>query len=174
MNIKMDPVQGLVCQFSKLNNEDKSAFINEFLDVCGPDQKWQLQQKLPDFLFRDFFTLLPDEVLEMVLSYLDCMTLLRARKVSKLWQSRLSSLKCVWQNEARLLGGMRTSPDMSAKDWMNLCAFAIRTRNKIKSSSAFGSLSVNEIIKGEAQVTSVCLVDDNVVLSLSNRKYNNL
>lgn len=55
-------------QFSSLSNSQKSEFVDQFLQYLGPDQKWQLQQRLPEFLFRDFFTLLPDEVLEVSLA----------------------------------------------------------------------------------------------------------
>ena len=55
----------LLAQFRNLSNSEKSAFVDQFLQHLGPDQKWQLQQRLPQFLFRDFFTLLPDEVLEV-------------------------------------------------------------------------------------------------------------
>ena len=55
----------LLAQFRNLSNSEKSEFVDQFLQHLGPDQKWQLQQRLPQFLFRDFFTLLPDEVLEV-------------------------------------------------------------------------------------------------------------
>ena len=44
----------------------------------------------------------------MVLSYLDCQTLLRARQVSRLWRSRLARFQLVWQRLAIQLGGSAT------------------------------------------------------------------
>jgi len=100
-----DPeVNRLLATFGSLTNRQRTQFVNQLFEFLGPDQKWQLQQKLPEFLFRDFFTLLPDEVLEMVLGYLDCQTLLCARQVSTLWRSRLSQFQMVWQRLALQLG----------------------------------------------------------------------
>ena len=70
-------------QFSSLSNSQKSEFVDQFLQYLGPDQKWQLQQRLPEFLFRDFFTLLPDEVLEVGL--LHCFFLVHCYFLVK-WQ----------------------------------------------------------------------------------------
>ena len=62
-----ESVSNVLSNFGQLSNGDKTEFIEMLLErnLLGPDQKWHLQQKLPEFLFRDFFTLLPDEVLEV-------------------------------------------------------------------------------------------------------------
>ena len=67
-----ESVTNVLSKFGQLSNGDKTEFIEMLLErnLLGPDQKWHLQQKLPEFLFRDFFTLLPDEVLEV--STCDC------------------------------------------------------------------------------------------------------
>jgi len=207
-----ESVSNVLSNFGQLSNGDKTEFIEMLLErnLLGPDQKWHLQQKLPEFLFRDFFTLLPDEVLEMVLSYLDCQTLLRARQVSRLWRSRLAQFQLVWQRLAIQLGGSATPfrdqafsdassvssttsiggalgpstsrlltassssanlPSFDDQAWMRRCAYALKMRSRIKNGSCFTSQILNEIIRVEAQVTSIDIVGtgDTFILALANQ-----
>lgn len=123
----------------------------------------------------------------MVLGYLDCQTLLRARQVSTLWRTRLSQFQFVWQRLAIQLGGAADSPaeDVAAtsaaalegtfdgQKWMRRCAFALRLRAKVKGGSCFASNIMNEVMRGsEAQVTSIDVVGtgDTFVLALANRE----
>ena len=122
----------------------------------------------------------------MVLSYLDCHTLLRARQVSTLWRSRLSQFQYVWQRLAIQLGGAADLPEggepmagegadtsFDGQKWMRRCAFALRLRSKIKGGSCFASNIMNDVVRGsEAQVTSIDVVEggDTFVLALANRE----
>jgi len=200
MEVSDSGVEELSERFGELSNNAKSQFILSILPQCGPDQKWLLQQRLPAFLFRDFFLLLPDEVLEMVLSYLDPLTLLRARQVSKIWRDKLHSpnLKSVWTKVAGRVGAAVTASAVDAAsdlridedsddaataasataaeveetaaaaaaatsanetpEWVVSCSLAIKLRAQIKSSSCFSSFTLAEVIKGDAQVTSIDVI----------------
>ena len=163
-------VNEIVSAFIKMSPEDKTVALEKLIEASGSEQRWYLQNRLPDFLFRDFFTLLPDEVLEMILSYLDCMTLLKARQVSKLWNERLSSmpLSYVWQNVASDIGALRHEEEdaellgsdglfQDSHEWLRGCAFTHRVRGKIRKGSCFRPLKLSGLTKGfgDVQVTTV-------------------
>ena len=71
--------------------------IDALFDVCGPEQRWRLQQRLPELLFRDFLKDLPAELFDKVLCYLDGPNLLNCLKVSKVWNERLSGNVNLWR-----------------------------------------------------------------------------
>ena len=47
-------LESVVKQFSKLEPEQQTLTLNQLISCCGSQQLWHLQQKLPDFLYRDF------------------------------------------------------------------------------------------------------------------------
>ena len=47
-------LEKVVSQFSKLEPEQQTVALNQLISCCGSQQLWHLQQKLPDFLYRDF------------------------------------------------------------------------------------------------------------------------
>ena len=47
-------LEKVVSQFSKLEPEQQTVTLNQLISCCGSQQLWHLQQKLPDFLYRDF------------------------------------------------------------------------------------------------------------------------
>ena len=87
----------LVKYINGLAEKDLDVVIDTLFDACGPAQRWKLQQRLPELLFRDFFKDLPAELLDKVLRYLDAPNLLNCLKVSKLWNQRLLANENIWK-----------------------------------------------------------------------------
>ena len=87
----------MVKYINGLTEKDLDVVIDTFFDACGPAQRWKLQQRLPELLFRDFFKDLPAELLDKVLRYLDAPNLLNCLKVSKLWNQRLLANENIWK-----------------------------------------------------------------------------
>ena len=87
----------LVKYINGLTEKDLDVVIDTLFDACGPEQRWKLQQRLPELLFRDFFKDLPAELLDKVLRYLDAPNLLNCLKVSKLWNQRLLANENIWK-----------------------------------------------------------------------------
>ena len=87
----------LVKYINGLTEKDLDVVIDTLFDACGPAQRWKLQQRLPELLFRDFFKDLPAELLDKVLRYLDAPNLLNCLKVSKLWNQRLLANENIWK-----------------------------------------------------------------------------
>ena len=83
--------------FHGLSSKDFDTFVDVFFASCGPEQRWRLQEKLPELLFRDFLKDLPAELLDIVLRYLDGPNLLNCLKVSKAWNERLIENENLWR-----------------------------------------------------------------------------
>ena len=47
-------LESVVGQFSSLQPDQQSQTLTRLISQCGSHQLWLLQQKLPDFLYRDF------------------------------------------------------------------------------------------------------------------------
>ena len=47
-------LETVVKQFSSLEPDQQTVTLNQLISCCGSQQLWHLQQKLPDFLYRDF------------------------------------------------------------------------------------------------------------------------
>ena len=47
-------LEKVVKEFSSLEPDQQTVTLNQLISCCGSQQLWHLQQKLPDFLYRDF------------------------------------------------------------------------------------------------------------------------
>lgn len=97
-------LEGIVRQFSNLSSTEQNTTLNELISCCGSDQLWHLQQKLPDFLYRDFLHQLPPEIAEKILGFLCPSSLLTACQVSKVWNKKISGMNALWRNKCRMIG----------------------------------------------------------------------
>lgn len=61
-------------------SEKRVDFINKFLSMCSPADLAQINMKLEE-LKRDFICMLPVEVVEVILKYLDWKSLLNCCQV---------------------------------------------------------------------------------------------
>jgi len=62
------------------NSNEKRKFIDDFLSLCDSADLMHLSNRLADFK-RDFIRLLPNEIVEIILSNLDWQTLLICAQV---------------------------------------------------------------------------------------------
>ena len=97
VNHRITSFSRLVKDFKRLSNKHQANVIDTLIQECGSEQKWRLQQKLPELLLRDFLKDLPAELLDKVLSYLDAPNLLTCLKVSRVWNERLTPNVHLWR-----------------------------------------------------------------------------
>ena len=90
--------------YSSFTTDQKTTFLSKLLETMGHQEKYHLQTVLPELLFRDFITLLPNEILEKVLNFLTLQDLLNCCLVSKGWNKHLSTLDFIWKHQAFTLG----------------------------------------------------------------------
>ena len=109
----------------------------QLISCCGSQQLWHLQQKLPDFLYRDFIHLLPPELTEKILSYLCPRDLLFSCSVSKLWRERIGSLQKLWLETARRVGCNISRVSAVTQDWRATCVEAMRLRSELVTGTAW-------------------------------------
>ncbi len=131
----------LIRDFQRLNESQREVAIEELLENIGPREKWLLQNRVPDLLFRDFVTGLPMEILENVLSYLSCQDLLNCCQVSSSWNKTLSGngMPVVWRNRAMQLGlTVKTSdPGQSSEDFKKFSLYGLRLRDQLRRGHCF-------------------------------------
>jgi len=138
-------LESVVGQFSRLEPEEQSQTLTRLISRCGSHQLWLLQQKLPDFLYRDFVSLLPPELTEEILSYVSPADLLSCCSVSRLWKERLGSLTSLWQEKARSVGCNVTVA--SDPDWRLSCVEALRVSSELDSGRAWSQEGLVNLVK---------------------------
>lgn len=137
-------LEDIVKKFESLNSEEQTLTLNQLISSCGSEQLWHLQHKLPDFLYRDFVSLLPPEITEKILTYLPTTALLSACQVSKVWNDRLSSMDQLWQRKADYLGSRM---DPSVDDWKKECVDALRVKHLLSGANAWLQEGLVNLVK---------------------------
>ena len=107
----------------------------ESFSRCSHRQQVQLMEdRLPQFLKRDFLTLLPPEIVVKILGYLETGAVFNCLLVSRNWNSVITSCQAFWKHHACLLG---ISPNiMSLKinkhiSYKTMTVAVLRARNAI-------------------------------------------
>ena len=149
-------LDSVVKQFSSLEPEQQTTTLNQLISCCGSQQLWHLQQKLPDFLYRDFITLLPPELTEKILSFLCPRDLLYCCSVSKLWRERIGSLQKLWQETARKVGSNVTcmSP-LTHCDWRVTCVEAMRLRSELDTGAAWSQDGLVNLVRAPGRFSAL-------------------
>ncbi len=70
--------------------KERIRFFNKFLSLCQPADLFYLAMKL-DEIKLDFMAVLPIEIVEIILGYLDWKTLLNCAQVSSMWERKISN-----------------------------------------------------------------------------------
>jgi len=147
-------LESVVKQFSKLEPEQQTLTLNQLISCCGSQQLWHLQQKLPDFLYRDFINLLPPELTEKILSYLSPKDLLFCCSVSKLWRDRIGSLHTLWMDTARRVGCNVSSVHVSS-DWRHTCIEAMRLRHQLDTGHAWSQDGLVNLVRAPGRFSAL-------------------
>jgi len=143
-------LEGVVKQFSSLSSEEQTLTLNQLISCCGSEQLWHLQQKLPDFLYRDFVSLLPPELTEKILSYLPPSSLLSCCKVSRLWRDRVSCMQQLWLVQARRVGcntSLLEHANQGEPDWKMSCVEALKLRNLLDCGRAWSQEGLVNLVR---------------------------
>ncbi|XP_032227402.2 F-box/WD repeat-containing protein 7 isoform X2 [Nematostella vectensis] len=133
----------------KWDGSQRNHFLQLFLRILEPAELYLLSGLLAVRQFRDFISLLPDELSLKVLSYLRPNELLVAAQVCKFWQG-MASRDELWQAKCRLqyVGVPLSVPDI----WKDI----FRRNINLKRNWAEGRCKVMEISGHTKSVFSVC------------------
>jgi hypothetical protein len=85
-------------KYLKSNLINRQHFIDKLLSVCEPADLIHLNRRVDEYK-RDFVSLLPIEVVERILYFLDWKTILNCCQVNKVWNETISkSFNKLWYN----------------------------------------------------------------------------
>lgn len=101
--------------YSRLTDTERNLTIDYIIACSGSSQLLHLYAQTSMLLHRDFLKLLPAELREHLLSYLDGKSILTCCSVSKTWNEILSSSPRVWQ-QACQRSGLIISKDIDNVD----------------------------------------------------------
>jgi len=152
-------LETVVKQFSNLEPEQQTDTLNQLISCCGSQQLWHLQQKLPDFLYRDFINLLPPELTEKILSNVSPRDLLYCCSVSKLWKERIESLSKLWQETARKVG---CNVSHVSSDWRLTCIEAMRVRNRLDNGMAWSQDGLVNLVRPPGRFSALDWDSDHI------------
>lgn len=125
-------------EFSGLDGEARIKVLLSLVKVCSYQQQLQLVEALHEHLHKDFISLLPDDLVERVLSSLSVEDAVNCSLVSKKWNRVVGACTTFWNKKAEELGMSKTfiAEQMKAsrfKCLKDLCASAIYQQNRIHS-----------------------------------------
>jgi len=138
-------LKGVVREFHNLTSVQQTKTLNQLITCCGSEQLWHLQQKLPDFLYRDFIQLLPPEITEKILKHLSPATLLKACRVSKLWNKTISEMQQLWKKQCIMVGCNLTAP--SDLDFKLRCVQGLQLKQQLSEGRAWEQESLINLVR---------------------------
>ncbi|XP_022088852.1 F-box/WD repeat-containing protein 2-like [Acanthaster planci] len=130
----------------ELDDEQRCATLDRLISSCGAKQLGHLSTKLEGLVKRDFLHLLPVELGNYLLAWLDAETLCRCCLVNRHWNKMVNSCAAAWQNACCRLGLNPAEQeryfDQNGVDWKAAYRdFALRLR-QLKEGCAFDSLTL--------------------------------
>lgn len=143
----------IVRQFNMLSSAERKITLEEILSCCTSDEISYIDQKLPDFLYRDFITCLPLELSERILTYLEVEELLKACRVSESWNTIISGMKLVWRNHCIRFGFNPTSiSSLSPKDD---CIKGIKIQHELTDGSVWSQEGIVNLVKSPGRFSAL-------------------
>lgn len=127
-----------------LSNRQKCSLLDQIITSCGAEQLSHLSTHLEGFLKRDFLKLLPPELGNYLLSWLDPETLGRSCRVSKHWNKMITECDEVWEKNCRIIGYNSADGDEdpiseNGVRWKLVYKMVLNQLGKLKDGSAFDS-----------------------------------
>ena len=87
-----------------LSSEQRTKVLDQVIKQSDPKNLFHLSTHLKVYTKRDFLSLLPPELIERVLCYLDWRTLLICRSTSRAWRAATDSAAKAWRQACVKLG----------------------------------------------------------------------
>ncbi|XP_054715410.1 F-box/WD repeat-containing protein 2-like [Uloborus diversus] len=147
-------LQNVVDYYSNLSDVERNLTIDCIIACSGSSQLLHLHSQTKALLHRDFLKLLPAELREHLLSYLDGKSLLTCCCVSKTWNQVICSSSRVWQ-QACLRSGLvicKYLDNIDAKYWKSFYVEMARRRHQMITQKCFNSKTYDRNLR---RVTAV-------------------
>ena len=130
----------------ELDDAQRCVTLDQLIASCGAKQLRFLSTKLEGLVKRDFLRLLPAELGNYLLAWLDAETLRRCCLVNKHWNKMVNSCAVAWQNALCRLGLNASERewcfDQNGVDWKAVYRnFALRLK-QLREGCAFDSMTL--------------------------------
>jgi len=112
----MDPIwlNEVLDVYKTLPDSSRNEMLSALLQESSFSQLYFLQDNLQKLQHRDFMILLPVEIVEHLLTFLDLKTLYTCCQVSRHWNSVITSCFSIWQRKFKTMGLRITSETKNA------------------------------------------------------------
>ncbi|GFS42943.1 hypothetical protein TNIN_192501 [Trichonephila inaurata madagascariensis] len=147
-------LDGVIEYYSNLSDVKRNFTIDSMIACSGSSQLSHLFAKTSILLYRDFIKLLPAELKEHLLSFLDGKCLLTCCCVSKTWNEFISSSSRVWQDACQH-SGLIVNKDIDnadAKYWKSYFLEMTRRLDHMKTYKCFSTKTYDRNLR---RVTAV-------------------
>lgn len=140
--IDAEAIEKLKGDFSKLNDPTQLQCLVDLVKVCPYHRQLEFNDRLQDFLHKDFITHLPSDLTERVISYLSVDDAITCLRVSKKWKEVFESCSAFWEPQAKKIGlsahfirEKASNPSGKAYSLPNLITSALGHQSSIRSLS---------------------------------------
>lgn len=140
--------------YSQLSDDERNLTIDFLIANSGSSQLLHLYAKTTELLHRDFLRLLPVELRENLLSYIDGKSILTCCSVSKTWNEILSSSSRLWQQACQRSGLIigKNVDNADAKYWKSFFLEMTIRRHQMITYKCFTTKSYEKFLR---RVTAV-------------------
>ena len=130
----------------ELNDEQRCATLDHLIAASGANQLRFLSTKLEGLVKRDYLHLLPAELGNYLLAWLDAETLCRCCLVNKHWNKMVNDCAQAWQNACCRLRLNATEQelrlDQNGRDWKAAYRDLVLRLRQLREGFAFDSLTL--------------------------------
>lgn len=125
-------------EFLRLSDESRVGALLDLLKVCPYRQQLQFLDAVQEHLHKDFISLLPEQLVKKILSYLTVQDAINCSQVSKNWNEVIGACSTFWLQQSQELGfdahfiSKQLKQDGS-KGLKELCVLAVRHQSCIES-----------------------------------------
>eukprot|EP00088_Acartia_fossae_P019073 TRINITY_DN21077_c0_g1_i4.p1 TRINITY_DN21077_c0_g1~~TRINITY_DN21077_c0_g1_i4.p1 ORF type:complete len:505 (-),score=64.69 TRINITY_DN21077_c0_g1_i4:66-1580(-) len=143
----------IVRQFNLLSSAERKLTLGEILNSCTSEEISYIDQKLPDFLYRDFISELPLELAERILERLPVADLLQACTVSRSWNDIISGMKMVWRAQCLKFGCLSSGIDPNFPK--QSCIKGMKIQHDLHEGSAWKQDAIVNLVKSPGRFSAL-------------------
>ncbi|KFM69981.1 F-box/WD repeat-containing protein 2, partial [Stegodyphus mimosarum] len=161
-------LQNVIDYYTNLSDAERNITIDYLISCSGSSQLCHLHAKTALLLYRDFLKLLPAELREHLLSYLDGKSLLICCYVSKTWNEIISSSSRVWQ-QACQRSGLIINKDLDNADAHFWKSFFLRMTKRQHQMKTYKSFTTTTYDRNLRRVTAVYYYKEKVATASDSK-----
>ncbi|RNA16765.1 F-box WD repeat-containing 2 [Brachionus plicatilis] len=135
----------------KANPKRRQQFFMEYLKICEPSDLILVEQCLAEYK-RDFFAILPSEIVEIIIGFLDWKSLFNCCLVSKTWNEKISFgfntfwyQMCLRHLPINLIEQNDFNPDIAERNYKKIFVRIMKESSMLEHGAIFHSTSFGPV-----------------------------